>query len=50
MGSLLPIRGSWLGNAIAVAAGTCLCGRLPIREHFGEYGVLEEGYGLCALT
>ena len=41
MGSSFPIRGSWLGNTIAVATGTCLCGRLPIREHFGEYDVLQ---------
>ena len=47
MGSPLPIRGSRLGNTIAVAIGTCLCGRLPIREHFGEYDVLQQGYGLC---
>ena len=43
MGSSLSIRCSWLGKTIAVATGTYLCGRLPIREHFGEYGVLQEG-------
>ena len=44
MGSSLPISGHWLDNTIAVATGTYLCGRLPIREHFGEYGVLQGGY------
>lgn len=44
MDSSLPISGNWLVNTIAVATGTCLCGRLPIREHFGEYGVMQEGY------
>lgn len=43
MGTSLPNRCSWLGNTIAVATGTCLCGRLPIRERFGEYGVLQGG-------
>lgn len=41
MGSSFSIRGSWLGNTITVATEPCLCGRLPIREHLGEYDVLK---------